>query len=280
MTAALVLGGGGVAGIAWEAGILDGLRRAGTDLGAADLIVGTSAGSVVGTVLRQGADLESTITTRASLPGPQLNPDMDLVMQAFGIMADGSLDPVEARRRVGKLALEAPTGDEGPWIEVLSNGLPSGEWPLGRLLITGVNAETGEFTVWDRDSGVPLGLAIAASCAIPCMAPPVTVNGARYMDGGVASPTNAELARGASLVVVLEPLASLRPRGPLRAELAATGAAETIVIEPDEAVVAAVGTDLMSPDLWLPVFSAGRDQATRISLDIGDLRRQRASTDM
>jgi NTE family protein len=264
MTAALVLGGGGVAGIAWEAGVIDGLRRAGTDLGAADLIVGTSAGSVVGTVLRQGADLESTITTRASLPGPRLNPDMDAVIQAFGIMADTSLDPIEARRRVGKLALEAPTGDEGSWIEVLSAGLPSGEWPSGKLLITGVNTETGEFAVWDRDSGVPLGLAIAASCAVPCIAPPVTINGARYMDGGVASPTNAKLARGASRVVVLEPLASLRPREPLRAELAATGAAETFVIEPDEAAVAAFGSNLMSRDLWLPVFAAGRDQATRL----------------
>jgi NTE family protein len=89
------------------------------------------------------------------------------------------------------------------------------------------------------------------------------------MDGGVASPTNAELARGASLVVVLEPLASLRPGGPLRAELAATGAAETIVIEPDEAAVAAFGTNLMSQALWLPVFAAGRDQSTRISLPFG-----------
>lgn len=266
MTAALVLGGGGVAGIAWEAGVVDGLRRAGTDLGAADLIVGTSAGSVVGTVLRQGADLESTITTRAGLPGPRLKPDMDALTQAFGIMADASLDPLDARRRVGKLALEAPTGDEESWIEVLSAGLPSAEWPSGRLLITGVNAETGEFTVWDRDSGVPLGLAIAASCAVPCVAPPVTINGARYMDGGVASPTNAELARGASLVVVLEPLASLRPREALRAELATVGAAETVVIEPDDAAAAAFGTDLMSQDLWLPVFQAGRDQATSLSV--------------
>lgn len=265
MTAALVLGGGGVAGIAWEAGVVDGLRRAGTDLGAADLIVGTSAGSVVGTVLRQGADLESLITTRASLPGPQLSPDMDALMRSFGILADTSLDPAEARRRVGKLALEAPTGDEGPWIKELSAGLPSSDWPSGPLLITGVNTETGGFTVWDRDSDVPLGLAIAASCAVPCVAPPVTINGTRYMDGGVASPTNAELARGSSLVVVLEPLASLRPREALRAELKATGASDTVVIEPDEAAVAAFGTDLMSHDLWRPVFAAGRDQATRIS---------------
>jgi NTE family protein len=74
MTSALVLGGGGVAGIAWEAGIIDGLRRAGTDLGAADLIVGTSAGSVVGTAVRQDADLELFITVRAGLPRARHRP--------------------------------------------------------------------------------------------------------------------------------------------------------------------------------------------------------------
>lgn len=264
MTSALVLGGGGVAGIAWEAGVIDGLRRAGTDLNAADLIVGTSAGSVAGTVLRQGADLELSITTRAHLTGPELTPDVNAATQAFAILAEPSLDRAEARRRVGKLALEALVGEEEPWVQSISADLPSRDWPAGRLLITAVNAETGEFAVWDRDSGVPLDRAIAASCAVPCVAPPVTVNGVRYMDGGVPSGTNADLARGASLVVVLDPLASLRPRGPLRAELAATGATDTVVIEPDEAAAASFGNDLLAPSRWLPAFAAGRDQGTSI----------------
>jgi NTE family protein len=265
MTTALVLGGGGVAGIGWESGVIDGLRRAGTDLGAADLIVGTSAGSVVGTVLRQGAGLELSITTRADRTGPPLTLDGPAVTRAFTLLADTSLDPAEARRRVGKLALEASVGEEEPWVEAISVGLPSREWPPGRLLITAVNTETGEFTVWDRNSGVPLDRAIAASCAVPCVAPPVTVNGARYMDGGVKSGTNANLAQSASLVVVLDPLPNLRPREPLYAELAATGATDTVVIEPDEAALASFGHDLLSQSLWLPAFTAGRDQATRIT---------------
>jgi NTE family protein len=263
MTSALVLGGGGVAGIAWEAGIIDGLRRAGTDLGAADLIVGTSAGSVVGTALRQDADLELFITTRAGLSRSR-QVDMDAVMRAFAVLADASLDPHEARRRVGRLALDAPTGPEEPWVTAISAGLPGREWPPGRLLITAVNTLTAEFAAWGRDSGVPLDRAIAASCAVPCVAPPVTVNGARYMDGGVTSSTNADLARGASSVVVLDPIAGLRPRERLQAELAATGAGDTLVIEPDEGAAASFGADLMSPSVWLPAFAAGREQGKKV----------------
>lgn len=271
MTSALVLGGGGVAGIAWESGVIDGLRRAGTDLNAADLIVGTSAGSVVGTVLRQGVDLELSITTRAGLTGPQRTLDVEAATQAFAVLADTSLDPVDTGRRVGKLALQASVGEEEQWVEEISAGLPSREWPSGRLLITAVDTETGEFTVWDRDSGVPLDRAIAASCAVPCVAPPVTINGARYMDGGVTSGTNADLAQGASLVVVLDPLPNFRPRERLYAELAATGATDTVVIEPDEAAMASFGNDLLSRSLWLPAFAAGRDQATRITADFPGL---------
>ena len=264
MTSALVLGGGGVAGIAWEAGIIDGLRRAGTDLGAADLIVGTSAGSVVGTAVRQDADLELFITVRAGLPGARRSPDMNAVARAFAVLADTSLEPDEARRRAGRLALDAPTGPEEGWVEGISAGLPGRDWPPGRLLVTAVNALTGEFAAWDRDSGVPLDRAIAASCAVPCIAPPVTVNGARYIDGGVTSSTNADLARGASSVTVLDPIASLRPGGRLQAELAATGAGHVTVIEPDEAAVASFGTDLLSSSAWLPAYAAGREQAAKL----------------
>ena len=189
---------------------------------------------------------------------------MDAVMRAFAVLADTSLDPVEARRRVGRLALDAPTGPEGPWVEALFAGLPSREWPPGRLLITAVNTLTAEFAAWERDSGVPLDRAIAASCSVPCIAPPVTVNGARYIDGGVTSSTNADLARGASSVTVLDPIASLRPGGRLQAELTATGAGHVTVIEPDEAAVASFGTNLLSSSAWLPAFAAGREQAAKL----------------
>jgi NTE family protein len=84
------------------------------------------------------------------------------------------------------------------------------------------------------------------------------------MDGGVTSSTNADLARGASSVVVLDPIAGLRPRGRLQAELAATGAGDVTVIEPDEPAAAAFGTDLLSSSVWLPAFAAGREQGRKL----------------
>jgi NTE family protein len=268
VTKALVLGGGGVAGIAWECGVVDGLRGTGVDLGTADVLIGTSAGSVVGTLLGHGSDLEAAVTGQAGSDGPDLNVDMDAVMAAFAVMADESLDPREARRQVGELALATPAGPEERWVAAISRGLPVREWPERRLLITAVDTATGRFTVWDRGSGVPLDRAIASSCAVPCVAPPVTVDGSRYMDGGVRSGTNADLARGASAIVVLDPMAHLTPRGPLAAELEkATGAGggKVAVIEPDSAAAAVFGVDVLSATLWLPAYAAGRDQAAALA---------------
>jgi NTE family protein len=265
MTAALVLGGGGVAGIAWEAGIIDGLRQAGVDLTTADLIVGTSAGSVVGTLIAQDADLEQAITERASRPGPELKPDWDAAMRALGVLADSALDARQTRRAIGQLAIEAQTGPQEPWVEAISTGLPSLAWPSRPLLITAVDARTGEFAIWDRGSGIPLDLAIAASCAVPCVITPVSMNGSRYMDGGVPSGTNADLAVGASAVVVLDPLAHTMPEDRVAAELTSTGASATTVVGPDQPSVDSFGADLLDQNLWLPAFTAGRTQAVTIA---------------
>ncbi|GAA3163833.1 patatin-like phospholipase family protein [Planomonospora alba] len=203
MTRALVLGGGGIAGIGWEAGIITGLRREGADLGEADLVVGTSAGSVVGALVAAGADLESAVAAQA---------------------------------------------DAEP-----------------RATVPAVDTATGEFTVWERDSGVPLVSAVASSCAVPGVFPPVEINGRRYMDGGVRSTTNADLAEGCSAVVVVEPLAHLTPRAALAAETAGLGGAEVVHVGPDEAAVAVFGVDVLDPSLWRPAFDAGLAQAPAVA---------------
>ncbi|GGL03167.1 patatin-like phospholipase family protein [Planomonospora parontospora] len=265
MTRALVLGGGGVAGIAWEAGVVTGLRRAGVDLGEADLVVGTSAGSVVGALVSTGADLESAVAvqagseTRATVPAV----DMEAVMAAFGILYDPSLDPREARRRVGAMALSVE--DTGARIETIGERLPVQEWPERRLLITAVDCGTGEFVVWERGSGVPMVTAVASSCAVPCVFPPVEIGGRRYMDGGVRSATNADLAEGSSAVVVLEPLAHLSPRARFTAELARLGDAEIAHVVPDEASAAVFGANVLDPSLWRPAFDAGLAQAPAVA---------------
>src|SRR5688500_8760504 len=106
---ALVLGGGGITGIAWEIGLLAGLAEAGTDLSDADLVVGTSAGSVVGAQLTSGAGLEE-------MYGRQLDPATSekafrlrratFAQFAWAMLRSRGRD-VEFRRRIGALALAA-----------------------------------------------------------------------------------------------------------------------------------------------------------------------------
>jgi NTE family protein len=270
---ALVLGGGGVAGIAWEAGLIAGLAEEGVDLAAADLFVGTSAGSVVGSFLAHGADMTEAVRRMSarSADGRDAAPadvDLNVVLQAFAILYDASLDPQEARARVGRMALEADTAAMAAVLEEVGERLPSQEWPVRRLLVTGVDAEDGSFVVWDGASGVPLALAVRASCTVPCVFPPVAIDGRRYMDGGCRSVTNADLAKGASAVVIVEPMAHLTPRATLEKEIAELGDARTVAIGPDQATMETFGADLLSPRLWGPAFEAGRRQAPPVAEDV------------
>lgn len=269
---ALVLGGGGVAGIAWEAGMLAGLRTAGVDLSDADLIVGTSAGSVVGSFLAHDGDLAAAVQAMAEQAadraagragGPPAPPaDMTAVMTAFAILFDPEIEPQEARARVGRLALETPVDGRADRLRAIADWLPDHGWPDRRLLVTAVDTADGGFTVWHADAGVPLPLAVMSSCAVPCVFPPVEIGGSRYMDGGVRSMTNADLARGASAVVVLEPMAHLAPRDRAEAELKEIGTDNIASVVPDQAAVDAFGLNVLDDALWGPAFEAGLAQAS------------------
>ncbi|MEV0718660.1 patatin-like phospholipase family protein, partial [Asanoa sp. NPDC050611] len=202
---ALVLGAGGITGIAWQLGLLIGLREVGVDLTDADLIVGTSAGSVTGALIASGLDPvdAAKIEARLGADDPPIRPDWARGGEVFTLLGDESRDPAEVRARVGELALAADVGPEEPYVESLRRRLPPGGWPSRPLRITGVSAHDGTPVVWDARSGVPLYRAVAASCAVPCIFPAVTIDGIPYMDGGVRSGTNADLATGAARVVVL-----------------------------------------------------------------------------
>ncbi|MFI6495352.1 patatin-like phospholipase family protein [Streptomyces sp. NPDC050564] len=103
------------------------------------------------------------------------------------------------------MALAAPTISEAERMHTIQARLPVRTWPARRLLITAVDARTGDYTLWDRTSGIPLASAVAASCAVPGVWPPATVAGRRYIDGSVRSATNADLAQRHDVVVVLAP---------------------------------------------------------------------------
>jgi NTE family protein len=259
---ALVLGGGGITGIAWEVGVLYGLRRAGIDLTGADLVIGTSAGSIVGTMVAVGLDLEVAVAMQREVEEEKpLNIDISLAMRAFSILRDRSLEPAEARAKVGALALSAPVGDEEAQVKLFAARMPQQLWPQRRLIITGVDAETGEAVAWNRDSRVELVRAIAASCAVPCVYPPVRINGRRYIDGGLRSGTNADLAAGASRIVVIAPMADVSPLGAPPAELAALREQSSVtLIKPDDAARSAIGPNVLDASRREAALEAGLAQ--------------------
>ncbi|KQC36321.1 MULTISPECIES: patatin-like phospholipase family protein [Frankia] len=249
---AVVLGPGGLVGTAWLLGLAAGLRADGVDLAEAGLVVGTSAGAIAGAVLATGGDLDRL----ATLPGPQRRPDSRLMAEVFTTLGDSGLDPAEARRRVGRIALTAPTVPEQVHVADVRSLTGTGDWPGRPMLITAVDVETGRPVVWDRTSGVALPVAVAASCAMPGAYPPVTVDGRRYMDGALGGGSHTHLAAGVATVVVIEPLAHR-----FGAAAAPAGATTVVRIAPDEAAQNAFGPDPGDPTRWQPAYQAGVSQA-------------------
>ncbi|GAA4076629.1 patatin-like phospholipase family protein [Actinomadura miaoliensis] len=276
---ALVLGPGGHVGTAWMAGLAYGLRRHGVDLGEADLIVGTSAGAIVGALLATGQD-PGRLATSDRRPAHRLKTDPARMGEVFAVLGDRSLEPGEARRRVGRLALHStdPETDEA-LLAGRAALVGADTWPERRLLITAVDATTGEPVVWDRDSGVPLVHAVAASSAFPGAAPPVAIDGRRYMDGALRSGPNADLAAGARTLVVVEPMAHLFPREPLDQQLATVGADTVATISPDPAAVRAFGSDMGDLAAWEPAYQAGLRQAGDVHARLRSTWRTEANAD-
>ncbi|MGC5022297.1 patatin-like phospholipase family protein [Micromonospora sp. DT47] len=267
MSRALVLGGGGVTGVAWEWGLLAGLAERGVALADADLVVGTSAGSVVGAQLCSGRSVVESYQA-------QLAPARGEVVTRFGLAAAARLvwaggrtrDAVRARARVGAMAVAARTPSEESRRAVIEARLPAREWPARRLLVTAVDAASGEFVVFDAGSGVSLVDAVGASCAVPGVWPPVTIGAGRYVDGGVRSAVNADLAEGARAVVVLAPMTSaFGPMPRLSAQVAALReSARVVVVSPDRAARAAIGRNVLDPARRAGAARAGWAQAASV----------------
>ena len=266
---ALVLGGGGVAGIAWMTGLLTGLAEAGDDLTGADLIIGTSAGANVAAQLGSGLPLTELFARQAdpSRQSAEIMAELDVTKLAaeLGGYLAGARTPAETLRRIGAYALAAQTVPEAVRRDVIEGRLPSHRWPARRLQLTAVDAATGELRVFDSASGASLVDAVAASSAVPGIWPPVTIGTSRYIDGGVRSVDNADLAAGFGRIAVISPIGfdSLIPSSlPLRevvAKLRADGSAVTAIV-PDAASAEAIGTNALDPATRTPAATAGLAQ--------------------
>jgi NTE family protein len=265
---ALVLGGGGVTGVAWEIGLIAGLAEVGIDLAAADIIIGTSAGSIVGADLAAGTDLEALYAGQLA-PADGLAPARigPANTARLGWILMTSRDPERARERMGAMALSARTESEASRRQVFERRFGGRDWPA-RLRVTAVDAHTGEFVVFDGSGPAALVDAIGASCAVPGVWPPVTIGGRQFIDGGMRSAANADLAAGYDRVVIIAPIAQgvgylvSPPRQ--AADLTAAGAS-VIVVSPGPAASGAIGRNVLDPSRREPAARAGRLQAASVA---------------
>jgi NTE family protein len=268
MTRALVLGGGGPVGIAWESGLVAGLAQAGVDLGTADFTMGTSAGSFVGARLALGADRKTFADPiladhiggeerRPSGGGGGSPPDLSKLMTLMGEAQGGTRNPAEVRAEIGAFALGAATMSEDEFIATFGRAFasqPVDAWPERGFACTAVDALTGAFQLWTAQSGVGVARAVASSCSVPGIYPPVTLSGRRYIDGGMRSATNADMASGHELVLVVAigvggaggaVAEAMTKRFNEEIESLKDGGATVVTITPDEASIAAFGPNLM-----------------------------------
>jgi NTE family protein len=197
-------------------------------------------------------------------------------MGAFGLESDAVLGPGAQQRRA-----------------IVAARLPRQEWPERPMIVVAIDAHTGELAAFDRDSGAHLADAVTASTALPGLVPTHSINGARYIDGGVRSADNADLAAGYATVVVISPLGGRSQAAPeqgaapagqfeglrrspewgtdlaSQVEALRSQGSRVEVITPDAGSRAAMGTNLMDLASRAPAaragFAQGQQEAARVT---------------
>ena len=277
---ALVLGGGGSTGNAWLIGVVAGLVDGGLDVVTADVTIGTSAGSTAAAQMAGATPTELLDAILAAAPQQRTGPvgsDRGRVpnrpvvdrLETISRIIASAADAADMRRRMSAAALDLDAASDGSWQEqwraTVASRLPSQRWPQRRVLITAVDAHTGEPVVFDRHSGVDLVDAVAASCA---SGRPYRIGDHRYIDGGYRSNAeNADLAAGYGRVLVLSPFGgrSLTPVGwgthlATQVEELRAGGARVETVFPDSGSEHMFGANAMDLSLRPPAARAGYDQ--------------------
>ncbi|MEP6479699.1 MAG: patatin-like phospholipase family protein [Rhodoglobus sp.] len=282
---ALVLGGGGSTGNAWLIGVVAGLAGAGVDVTGADLIVGTSAGATAAAQLTGAvpaelfADILSAVPqARTGSARPAPTGAITNAMDATAAVIAASADAVDMRRRMGAwgLGVDAASPRSAQWRAVVAARLPRQQWPEQRMLITAVDARTGEPVVFDRHSGVDLVDAVAASTAGGFA---YSIGDRQFIDGGYrTNADNADLASGFGRVLVLSPFGG-RSRLPFEwgmhletqvDELRASGSTvETIF--PDSNSEHLFGPNGLDLTLRPPAARAGHEQGVGVAGQLKEL---------
>ncbi|MUT89389.1 patatin-like phospholipase family protein [Streptomyces sp. Z38] len=271
---ALVLGGGGPVGGAWLTGMLAGLTEAGVDPDTADVLIGTSAGAVFGARLRCGTPAAELYERQLSGADAVRLPVTTAQTARFLWAALGSRDPGRSIARLGRTALRARTGPESDVLDTVGRLLGEArDWPDRELRVTAVDARTGEVEAFDARSGVKLLEAVAASCAVPVVWPPVTVAGRRWMDGGSRSTANLQLAHGSRRVLAIVPIPLAVGPHPSAADQAARlteDGARVTLLSPDEDARRAMGRTMADTARGPAAARAGYEQALRVVAEVAD----------
>lgn len=288
-----MLGGGGSTGNAWLIGVVAGLADAGLPVSTtADLTVGTSAGATTAAQLAGATPAELYAAALVAPPPPQAgqggsNTSSDRTRQAADQMARtaaviaGAQDAADMRRRLRAAALALPSSSDeavqSRWRATVAARLPDLSWPLRAVLLTAVDARTGESAVFDRRSGVDLVDAVAASCASGFA---YRVGEGQYLDGGYRRNENADLASGHRRVLVLSPFGG-RTRAPLDwglqlavqvDELRARGS-QVEVIDPGPTADHLFGPQAMDLSLRSAAAEAGYERGTALAERVAALWR-------
>ena len=297
---ALVLGGGGSAGHAWTIGVIAGLAEAGIDMTeAADLVIGTSSGATAAAQVRSGIPPAELLASVLSPPVPPVgqnwpsppDPPMATVFERMRAIGAAAISAADLQRAMGAFGLESdatlgPTAAEQRRAMVAAR-LPRQQWPDRPMIVAALNAHTGELAAFDRDSGVDLVDAVTAGTALPGVVPTHNINGTRYINGGVRSAENADLARGYANVVVLSPFGGQTGTPPpgqfegirrspdwgtdlaSQVEALRKEGSRVVVITPDADSRAAMGANQMDPATRIPAaragFAQGKQEATRVT---------------
>jgi NTE family protein len=253
MKVGLVLGAGGVTGGAWLTGALYALvEETGWDPGSADVVVGTSAGSVIGTIVAAGGvppwfmvahsagEVFDGLYDRQGRPAAEADRSGGATYRlhrALPLLAPGSLRLALSTLRsparhplTALLAGWAPSGviSTDPLRAIVRSAVPEGWGAHPELWIMACDYASGRRVAFGRQGAPPADLAdaVAASCAIPGFYHPVRIGRRRYVDGGVCSVSNLDVLAGEDLdlVICLNPSSSRTPNGgPMGAMRAANG---------------------------------------------------------
>ncbi len=267
-----MLGGGGVAGIAWETGILRGIAddspRTAEALLDSVVLVGTSAGSAVAAQIGSGLRIDDLFARQVKDTSAELDPGIgiDAVIDLFqAAMSQPDTTVAQKRQRIGEVALTTRTVAEPVRRRVIAERLPTHDWPNRVLRVTAIDIATGELVVFDRSSGVDLVDAVAASCAVPGAWPPVTIAERRYIDGGIGSTINLEVAEDCDVAVVLVPAGASAPASFGAGPAAEIGAfrGTALGVFADAESLGAFGSNPLDPHCRVAAAEAGRAQGRR-----------------